>query len=43
VAGDNFLIEDKEIMIRAGESTGVTFDGSQAVIVPLGKDRAQSK
>ena len=43
VAGDNFLIEDKEITIRAGQNTGVTFDGSRAVIVPLGKDRAQSK
>jgi uncharacterized protein (TIGR03000 family) len=42
VVGDNFLIEDKEITIRAGESTGVTFDGSRAVIVPLRKDTAQS-
>jgi len=43
VAGDNFLIEDKEITIQAGESAIVTFDGGRAVIVPLGKDIAQSK
>jgi uncharacterized protein (TIGR03000 family) len=43
VAGDNFLIEDKETTIRAGESASVTFDGGRAVIVPLRKDRAQSK
>ena len=33
--GDNLLIEDKLVLIRAGESTAVTFDGSRAVIVPL--------
>jgi uncharacterized protein (TIGR03000 family) len=33
--GDHFFIEDKQIMIRAGEGAAVTFDGRQAASVPL--------
>ncbi len=35
VVGNNFVIEDKEITIRAGETTLVRFDGSGAQVVPL--------
>ena len=41
VVGNNFLIEDKEIMIRAGESVAVTFDGKGALVVPLNNKQAQ--
>jgi uncharacterized protein (TIGR03000 family) len=33
--GDKLLIEDKQVLIRPGESTSLTFDGSQAISVPL--------
>ena len=33
--GDKLLIEDKQVLIRAGESSAVTFDGSRALSVPL--------
>ena len=33
--GDKLLIEDKDIVIRAGESSALTFDGSHALAVPL--------
>jgi uncharacterized protein (TIGR03000 family) len=33
--GDNLLIEDKQILIRAGQQTAVTFDGTRAISVPL--------
>ena len=35
--GDNLLIEDQVVTIRSGESIAVTFDGRQAVSVPLRK------
>jgi hypothetical protein len=35
VMGENFVIEDRQIQIRAGEVTSVTFDGSSALVVPL--------
>jgi uncharacterized protein (TIGR03000 family) len=38
VVGENFVIEDKEVLIRAGESTAVTFDGKVALILPLKKE-----
>ena len=41
VVGKNFVIEDKELLIRAGETTAVTFDGSKALIVPLERDEPQ--
>jgi uncharacterized protein (TIGR03000 family) len=41
VVGDKFVIEDKEVFIRAGENTVVTFDGSRALSVPLRRDNAQ--
>jgi uncharacterized protein (TIGR03000 family) len=34
-AGDKLLIEDKLIVVRAGDSIAVTFDGSRALAVPL--------
>lgn len=37
-AGDNLLIEDKTLLLRAGESVRVSFDGSRAVVVSLRKD-----
>jgi uncharacterized protein (TIGR03000 family) len=43
VVGEEFLIEDKEVLIRPGESTAVTFDGSRAVRVPLQKPSAQAR
>ena len=36
--GDKLLIEEKQVLIRAGESTPVTFDGSRAHAVPLRPD-----
>jgi hypothetical protein len=39
-AGDKLLIEDKQVLLRAGESTTVTFDGSRAVAVPLPRSTA---
>jgi uncharacterized protein (TIGR03000 family) len=37
VVGEDFLIEDKQVALRAGESTTVTFDGTRALRVPLQK------
>ncbi len=37
-AGDHLLIEDKMLLLRAGESVRVSFDGSRAVAVPLRRD-----
>jgi hypothetical protein len=34
-AGDNLLIEEKEVSVRAGEVAAVTFDGGGALSVPL--------
>jgi len=31
--GDHFFIEDKQILIRAGEGATATFDGSKAMVV----------
>ena len=39
--GNELLIEDKEIVLRAGESIAVTFDGSRAVRVPLRPESAK--
>jgi uncharacterized protein (TIGR03000 family) len=36
-AGDNLLIEEKEVVVRAGEAADVTFDGKRATSVPLPK------
>jgi uncharacterized protein (TIGR03000 family) len=38
MVGDKFLIEDKEMQIRANEITSVQFDGSRALVVSLKKD-----
>ncbi len=35
MVGDNFLIEQKTVSVRAGENATVTFDGKQAVSVYL--------
>ena len=35
--GDNLLIEDKQVEIRAGENTSVKFDGARALSVALPK------
>jgi uncharacterized protein (TIGR03000 family) len=43
VAGNNFVIEDREIVIRAGGNSAVTFDGKGALVVPLPKEYARSK
>ena len=33
--GDHILIEDKQVLLRAGQFTAVTFDGRGALSVPL--------
>jgi len=33
--GENLLIEEKEVVVRAGQLTEVTFDGTRATSVPL--------
>jgi uncharacterized protein (TIGR03000 family) len=33
--GDQLLIEDRQVMLRAGETVAVVFDGSRATAVPL--------
>jgi uncharacterized protein (TIGR03000 family) len=33
--GDNLLIEDQQVLLRAGQVTAVTFTGSRAISVPL--------
>jgi hypothetical protein len=38
--GDRLLIEDKQVMLRAGEQIAVTFDGSRAVAVRLPQQTA---
>jgi hypothetical protein len=38
--GDRLLIEDKQVVLRAGERIAVTFDGSKAVAVPLPRQTA---
>ena len=35
VIGDKFYVEEKEILLRAGEVTQVTFDVTTAQVVPL--------
>ncbi len=35
MAGDNLLIEDREVTVRAGESAEVSFDGKRALAVYL--------
>jgi hypothetical protein len=37
--GDNLLIEEKEVVVRAGQVTEVSFDGARATSVPLPKSR----
>jgi len=39
--GDNLLIEDKQILLHAGESTTVIFDGRKALSVPLRLEEAE--
>jgi uncharacterized protein (TIGR03000 family) len=36
--GGDLLIEDKQVLLRAGESVVVTFDGSRATSVPLPRE-----
>ncbi len=36
--GDNLLIEDKQVSIRAGDVSAVKFDGSRATSVPMPRD-----
>ena len=38
VAGPNFVIEERDVLIRAGETTVITFDGKAALTIPLNKD-----
>ena len=38
VVGDQFFIEDRQVMIRAGENAAITFDGQGAIRVPLRKE-----
>jgi len=33
--GENLLIEDKQVVLRAGENTTLRFEGKQAIAVPL--------
>ena len=33
--GDRLLIQDKRVLLRAGENLAVTFDGVEAISVPL--------
>ena len=40
--GDRLLIEDKQIVLRSGESTAVTFDGSRAISVALPRETTES-
>jgi hypothetical protein len=42
-SGDRLLIEDKVVLLRAGESSRVTFDGSGAVAVPLPRQNPASR
>jgi hypothetical protein len=37
-SGDRLLIEEKPVVLRAGGSVSVTFDGSGALAVPLPKE-----
>jgi uncharacterized protein (TIGR03000 family) len=37
-SGDNLLIEEKQVLIQAGESISVSFDGKKAVSVPLPRE-----
>ena len=36
--GDHILIQDKKVLLRAGEGAGVTFDGRGALTVPARRD-----
>jgi uncharacterized protein (TIGR03000 family) len=38
IVGDQFVIEDREVMVRAGEATTVVFDGTRALRVPMQKE-----
>jgi uncharacterized protein (TIGR03000 family) len=40
--GDNLLIEEKEVVVRAGEPAAVTFDGARATAVPLPRSGPQA-
>jgi hypothetical protein len=40
--GDNLLIEEKEVAVRAGEVTEVSFDGTRATSVPLPRSEVTS-
>jgi hypothetical protein len=43
-AGDKVLVEDKQVVLRAGESASVTFDGSGAIAaVPLPTDKSPAR
>jgi uncharacterized protein (TIGR03000 family) len=37
--GDRILVEDRQVLIRAGQCTAVTFDGSRAVAAPMPPSR----
>src|SRR5262249_40027798 len=39
--GDRLLIEDQQVVLRAGASAVVTFDGRRAVSVPFDQDDAE--
>jgi uncharacterized protein (TIGR03000 family) len=39
--GDNLLIEDRQVVLRAGQSSVVRFDGSAAISVPLRTDNVE--
>ncbi|HZZ77359.1 MAG TPA: hypothetical protein VFE62_02510 [Gemmataceae bacterium] len=38
VVGDQFVIEDREVMVRAAEAASVVFDGTRGVRVPMQKE-----
>jgi uncharacterized protein (TIGR03000 family) len=43
VSGDRFMIEDRVISLRAGESTSVAFDGTGGLSVPLPRENVAEK
>jgi uncharacterized protein (TIGR03000 family) len=40
-AGNNLLIEDRQVVLRAGQSNLVNFDGASAISVPLPKENLE--
>jgi uncharacterized protein (TIGR03000 family) len=40
--GDNLIIEDKEVSVRAGDNAAVTFTGARAVTVPIPREATEA-